>query len=72
MSILIKDVKVYFLIKRYRAIRNWLQYFESKQNDNIYEFIDSKCLVDFKPLIMRGTSANFIFTLHHHISFDYK
>ena len=72
LSILIKDVKVYFLIKRYRAIRNWLQYFESEKNDNIYEFIDSMCLVDFKPLIMRGTSDNFLFTLHHHISFDYK
>ena len=71
MTILVKNSKVYFVIKRYTAKRNWLQYFRSEQSSNVYEFIDCNRLVDFKPLIMRGTLQNFESTLHHHVSFDY-
>ena len=72
-TILIKDNKVYFVAQRYKATRNWLQYFESeKPNDDICQFVESSKLIDFKPLIMRGTTEKFVFTLHHYISFDYQ
>ena len=72
-TILIKDDKVYFVVKRYGATRNWLQYFESeKPDDNICEFVESKNIKDSKPLIKRGTSNNFVFTFHHHVSYEYQ
>ena len=73
MSILVKESKVHFVIQRYKAKRNWLRFFEcEKCDDDIFEFIDCNKLIDFKPLIMRGTSQNFVFTLHHHVSFDFE
>ena len=73
MSILVKENKVYFVVKKYKAKRNWLQFFQNiSSNSTVFEFIDCNRLVDYKPLIMRGTVDNFIFTLHHHVSFDYQ
>ena len=72
-AILIKLNKVYFVIKRYSAIRKWLQYFESeKKGESVEEFVDCNRLVDYKPVIKRGTTEKFIFILHHHISFEYQ
>lgn len=72
-SILIKNNKVYFVCQSYQAIRHWLCYFEcEKPNDDIFKFIESNQIADFKPLIMRGTIQRFVFTLHHHISFEYS
>jgi hypothetical protein len=72
-TILIKDNKVYFAVQRYQATRNWLQYFEcEKPTFDLCEFVESSKIVDFKPVIMRGTTLRFIFTLHHHVSYDYQ
>ena len=72
-TILIKENKVYFVIIRYKAKRNWFQYFESEKNGNpVCEFVESNKIVDFKPLIMRGTVNNFRFVFHHNVSYDYK
>ena len=72
-TILIKDKKVYFVIKRYEAVRNWLLYFEAvKPANTISEFVKSNNLIDYKPLIRRGTANAFNFVLHHHVSFDYE
>ena len=72
-TILIKDDKVYFVTQSYNASRNWLQYFECvKPKDDICHFVESSKILDFKPLIMRGTIDKFLFTLHHYISYDYE
>ena len=72
-TILVKENNVYFVIKRFKAIRNWLQYFVSeKPVDNICEFVESSNMADFKPLIKRGTEDAFIFVFHHHPSFEYQ
>ena len=72
-TVLVNGCKVYFVIQRYKAQRNKLRFFESKKpNEDIFEFIDCNRIIDFKPLIMRGTNKNFVFTLHHHVSFDYE
>jgi hypothetical protein len=72
-TILIKNNKVYFATQKYQATRNCLQYFEcQKPTYDLCEFIESSKIVDFKPVIMRGTTQNFIFTLHHHVSYDYQ
>jgi hypothetical protein len=71
-SILIKNDQVYFVIQKYCAKRDILQFFEAKQMDDPKStFVKSSELADFKTLIKRGTSARFLFVLHHHISFDY-
>ena len=71
-SILIKDHKVYFVCQCYTAIRQWLRFFEcEKPKDDVFEFIEANKIADFKPLILRGTIHRFVFTLHHHISFNY-
>ena len=72
-TILIKASKVYFVVQRYKATRNSLQFFESsKPDDDICEFVDLNQIKDFKPLIKRGTVHKFIFTFHHHVSYDYE
>ena len=72
-TLLIKENKVYFVVKRYRATRNWLQYFESeKHDDNTCEFVESHKIADFKPLIKRGTAQKFFFVFHHHVSYEYQ
>ena len=72
-AFLIKENKVYFVCQCYKAIRNWLQFFESeKPTDDLCQFVESNTLADFKPLIMRGTAQKFVFTLHHYISYDYE
>ena len=72
-TILVRENRVYFVVKRYKAVRNRLQYFESqKQSERPCEFIEFNRIVDFKPLIKRGTSEKFVFVFHHYISFDYK
>ena len=71
-SILIKENKVHFVCKCYKAVRNYLQFFESENpSDDLCQFVESSKIADFKPLIMRGTALKFVFVLHHHISFEY-
>jgi hypothetical protein len=71
-TVLVKNLKVYFVSKKFEAVRHWLQYFVSKGSKSTCVFTDSDQLADFKPLIKRGTSDKFIFCLHHHISFEYQ
>ena len=71
-AILVKNNKVYFVLKKYDCIRKLLRYFESfKKHDN-FVFQESCQLADFKPLIKHGTEDKFIFVMHHNISFVYK
>ena len=69
---LVKKDKVFFVIKRYMAIRHWLRYFTCDKPSEVFEFVECSKIRDFKPLYKRGTSDHFIFLLHHHISFDYR
>ena len=71
-TILVKNDEVYFVVQLYRARRKWLQYFETDRFiEAQHKYVHAGSLVDYKPLILRGTFDNFVFTLHHHISFDY-
>ena len=72
-AILVKASKVYFVIQRYRCKRMYLQFFVSETPVNdVFEFIEVTKLIDYKPLILRGTINKFVYTLHHHVSHDYK
>ena len=71
-SILVKNNKVYFVLKKYECVRKFLRYFESLKQYEHCIFKESSQLADFKPLIKRGTEGKFIFVLHHNISFVYK
>ena len=71
-TVLVKNSKVYFVIKKFEAVRHWLQYFVSKGSERACIFTESDQLADFKPLIKRGTSDKFVFCLHHHLSFEYQ
>jgi hypothetical protein len=70
-TVLIRKDSVYFVTKSYVCKRNWLRYFESVDCDNVCIFTESGKIVDYKPLIKRGTTVKFNFMLHHHISFTY-
>ena len=70
-TVLVRNDSVYFVTKSYLCKRHWLRYFESVDCDNVCIFTESKRIVDYKPLIKRGTSVKFNFMLHHHISFTY-
>ena len=71
-SILVKNNKVYFVCKVYSCQRSWLQFFESQSCDDQCRFVEFNSILDYKPLIMRGTADKFFFVLHHRVCFDYK
>ena len=71
-TILIKNSQVYFVCKVYTCIRNRLQYFESQNCDEYCKYVHFKNIVDYKPLIKRGTISKFVFMLHHRVSFKYE
>lgn len=71
-TILVKNAKVHFVCTKYKAARHWLQYFECKNSNTITTFTEASKLVDYKPLILRGTLECFVFMLHHHLSFQYQ
>ena len=71
-TILVKNNKVYFVLKKYDCIRRLLRYFETCKTYDNFIFKESCMLADFKPLIKHGTEGKFIFVLHHNISFVYK
>jgi hypothetical protein len=70
--VLIKDGKVFFVVKQFVAEKKHLGYYESKHVDTEFLFRNADTLADSKPLIMRGTETKFQFVLHHHISFDFS
>ena len=70
-SILVRENKVYFVVEKYNAVRNDLQYFEAVSNDSAFHFVEPGKLADFKPLSKKGIKDKFLFTLHHFISFKY-
>jgi hypothetical protein len=69
--ILVKDGKVFFVVKQFVAKKENLGYYESRYVETDFLFKNSDTLADSKPLIMRGTETKFHFVLHHHISFDF-
>ena len=69
--ILVKDGKVFFVVKEFVAKKDYLGFYESKYVNTEFLFTNSATLADFKPLIMRGTETRFFFVFHHHISFDH-
>ena len=69
--ILIKDGKVFFVVKQFVAEKENLGYYESKYLETDFVFRNADTLADSKPLVMRGTETKFHFVLHHHISFDF-
>ena len=72
VTTLVKNNQIYFICKVYSCIRNWLQYFESQTTSQSYKYVNVKQLADFKPLVKKGSTDNFMFVLHHRISFAYK
>ena len=72
-AVLIKGSRAFFIVQRYKAKRNIMQYFVCrKPSEVVLEIVECHKLVDFKPLMKRGTQEYFCFVLHHFISFDYK
>lgn len=71
-SILVRRGKVFLVCRVYSCSRNWLQFFESNDCDDISLFVESRSLADYKPLIKRGTTIKFQFVLHHRVSFSYN
>ena len=72
LSILLKSNKIYFVVRRFEAKRNNLEFFSCISTVNDLSFIDASRLEDYKPLRIIGTQANFVFALHHHISHDFN
>ena len=70
-SILVKQKKVYLVLKRYTLERLSIGAFESGSPRNELEIVDIEILKDTYPLFKRGTDAKFIVVLHHHVSFSF-
>ena len=73
LSILVKPSKVFFVTRRYEAVRNPFNCFVTKTLTNKSPtFVNALKLADFKPLVKYGTDQKFKFYLHHHISYDHE
>ena len=71
-TIVVKKSEVYLVMKTYNAVKMDLGYYQTVGIGVELVFIDVKNLADFKPLIKHGTTLNFAFVLHHHLSFIHK
>ena len=72
-TIVVKSNDVYFLVQRYHAERDILHYYTCEKSiQDYYEFINYKNVVDFRPLVYRGSVEKFVFVLNHYISYDYQ
>ena len=69
-AILMKSETVSFVLRKYSAARNLLNYFVTESRADDICFCDPKHLVDFKPLVKYGTDMKFKFYIHHHISYE--
>ena len=74
LQILIKKGQVFFILNRYRAIRDMVfNYFETLNYDEeTFHSVNVVDLVDAKPLVKNGVFEKFKFTLHHHLSVSTK
>ena len=70
-TIMVKDEEVNFVCRQYQCTRNWLQYFESQDNEQDLIIVKGSEILDYKPSIKRGSMKKFVFVLHHRISFEY-
>ena len=67
-TILVRGNKVYFVTRKYEAVRNQLNFFVTDSVEPYSSFVNSIDLVDYKPLIRYGTDQKFKFYLHHYVS----
>ena len=65
--VLVKKDDVFFVVRRYIALKQQLGFYETENVDE-YVFCAAKKLVDYKPIIMHGTTNKFQFVTHHHLS----
>ena len=72
-AILVKSNTVYFVCRKYKAIRNSLQYFEAREGEegSVCHFMKAISLPDYRPLKKRGSKLRFEFVLHHFIRYGY-
>merc|ERR1712129_58897 len=69
-AIIVKNKIVWFVTRKYLAVKQSLGYYETEDVDTEPTFTKAENLVDKKPLIKRGTVTKFQFVLHHNISFS--
>ena len=70
-TLLVRMEEVFFVIRKFKALRNDLNYFVSESSDDSISFLKAQNLADHKPLIRYGTDLKFKFYLHHNVSFSY-
>ena len=68
--IVVKKLKVFFMLRTYIAAKQLPGYFQSVDIGVDSIFTPAQSVVDYKPLIMHGTVIKFQFVLHHHLSCD--
>ena len=71
-TILVRSEDVFFVVNKFQAVRNELNFFVTVASENMSSFIKASSLADFKPLIRYGTDRTFKFYLHHHVSYSYE
>ena len=69
-AILVKSDKLFFVIRKYEAFRNKLNYYVTESADQTSSFFNPCNMIDYKPLVKYGTDTKFKFYLHHYISFS--
>ena len=69
-TMVVRNDKVFFVVKEYEAKRCWLSYYEAELISDRYVQNDARALADYKPLINYGSQTKLYFCLHHHISHD--
>ena len=74
LQILIKKGEVFFIVNKYRAIRDEVfNFFETLNYDEeSFHTVNVDDLEDAKPLVKNGVYEKFRFTLHHHLSVSTK
>ena len=71
-TILVRFEDVFFVIRKYKAVRNRLNFFDSESVESNFTFIKATDLADYKPLVRYGTDLKLKFYFHHYVSFSFE
>ena len=70
--IVVKKNRIFFVMRTYEALKQSLGYFLTHGLNVDISIQEVHVLADSKPLIKHGTTVQFQFVLHHHLSDNYK
>ena len=71
-TVVVKKERVFLVMRTYETAKTSLGYYQPLTASVDISIKEVNLLADFKPLIKHGTTFQFQYVLHHHVSYSYQ